>query len=66
MQNKKTQTLNLRLAPRTKAALREASAHANRSMGNLLEVLIFEYCETHGLSTPLRAEVRRSVPKKMR
>ena len=39
MQNNKTETLNLRLAPRTKAVLREASAHANRSMGNLLEVL---------------------------
>ena len=45
----KSETLNLRVSPLFKLALREAADHEHRSMVNMLEVLLGEYCERTGI-----------------
>lgn len=39
----KTETLNLRVSPDTKTALREVAEQERRSMANMVEVLVLEY-----------------------
>lgn len=41
----KSQTLNLRVSPTFKLALKEAAEFEQRSMVNMLEVLLSEYCD---------------------
>ena len=48
----KVATLNLRIDPALKEALREAAARDHRSIANLLEVLIRRHCEERGISIP--------------
>jgi len=48
----KTATLNLRIDPALKEALRIAALRDHRSIANLLEVLIRRHCEEHGISIP--------------
>jgi hypothetical protein len=48
----KTATLNLRIDPALKEALREAAAKDHRSIANLIEILIRRHCEEHGISIP--------------
>ena len=48
----RTATLNLRIDPALKEALREAAARDHRSIANLIEVLIRRHCEEHGISVP--------------
>jgi hypothetical protein len=48
----KTATLNLRIDPALKEALRVAALRDHRSIANLLEVLIRQHCEEHGISIP--------------
>ncbi|MEE4279107.1 MAG: hypothetical protein V2I82_11625 [Halieaceae bacterium] len=43
MQTYKTQTLTVRLTPETKAALREVASEEQRSLANMLEVMIRWY-----------------------
>ena len=45
MPPKKTTTLNLRIDPAIKEALREAAQRENRSVANMIEVLIRRHCE---------------------
>lgn len=45
----KSETLNLRVSPAFKLALKEAADHEHRSMVNMLEVLLGEYCDRKGL-----------------
>lgn len=47
----KTETLNLRVSPKLKAALQAAARREHRSMANMVEHLVFGYCEEHGLAT---------------
>jgi hypothetical protein len=44
MTAKKTTTLNLRIDPVLKEALRNASIRDHRSLANMVEVLILKYC----------------------
>lgn len=46
----KTETLNLRVSPRLKAALQAAARREHRSMANMVEFLVLAYCEEHGLT----------------
>lgn len=46
----KTETLNLRVSPALKAALQAAARREHRSMANMVEHLVLEYCEQHGLA----------------
>lgn len=48
----KSATLNLRIDPVLKEALREAAVRDHRSIANLIEVLIRRYCEESGISIP--------------
>jgi len=48
----KTATLNLRIDPNLKEALRIASIQEHRSIANMVEVMIREHCEQAGISIP--------------
>ena len=48
----KVATLNLRIDPALKEALRIAAADDHRSIANLVEVMIRRHCEEHGISIP--------------
>lgn len=52
----KSQTLNLRVSPSFKQILKEAADHEQRSMVNMLEVLLGDYCDRKGIAlTPQKA-----------
>lgn len=46
----KTATLTFRVDPGLKEALRAAAQHEHRSIANMVEVLILNYCEQHGIA----------------
>jgi len=48
----KSATLNLRIDPVLKEALREAAVRDHRSIANLIEVLIRRHCADLGISIP--------------
>ncbi len=52
----KNDTLNLRVAPSFKRALKAAADHEQRSMVNMLEVLVANYCESNHISIPSKSE----------
>lgn len=52
MSPRKTTTLNLRVDPAIKEALREAAHRENRSIANMVEVLIRRHCEFEGIAIP--------------
>jgi len=45
----KTQAVNFRMAPSVKELLRLAAQSERRTLSNMLEVLILDYCEHHGI-----------------
>lgn len=47
---KKVSTLNLRIEPELKEALRVAALREHRSIANMIEVLIRRHCEAAGIS----------------
>ena len=53
----KTATLNLRIDPGVKEALRLAAAKEHRSIANLIEVLVREHCERVGVHIPEQTEL---------
>ena len=54
----KSQTLNLRVSPSFKQTLKEAADHEQRSMVNMLEVLLGDYCDRKGIAlTPQKVPV---------
>jgi len=52
MPAQKTTTLNLRVDPVIKEAVREAAQRENRSIANMIEVLIRRHCEAEGIAIP--------------
>ncbi|EPO9974543.1 TPA: hypothetical protein ACKTGI_003120 [Pseudomonas aeruginosa] len=46
----KTATLTFRIQPGLKEALRAAADLEHRSIANMVEVLIRDYCERHGIA----------------
>ena len=50
MATNKTATLTFRIEPALKEALRSAAEHQHRSIANMVEVLIRDYCETNAIS----------------
>lgn len=48
----KTATLTFRIEPELKEALRTAATLEHRSIANMVEVLIRDYCERNGISIP--------------
>ncbi|CAN7333533.1 hypothetical protein [Rhizobacter sp. LjRoot28] len=49
MAAEKTIPVSFRVSPRFKVLLAAAAAREHRSMTNMLESLLFEYCEQHGV-----------------
>ena len=62
----KNETLNLRVSRSFKLALKEAAEHEQRSMVNMLEVLLGEHCERKGIGPAKRKGTPPSVHKKTR
>ena len=52
MTAKKTATLNLRIDPAIKDAIRVAAEKDHRSIANMVELLIREHCDRVGISIP--------------
>ena len=52
MPPKKDATLNLRIDPILKEAVREAALLDHRSIANLIELLIRQHCEEVGIPIP--------------
>jgi len=48
----KSETLNLRVSPTFKQVLKQAADHEQRSMVNMLEVLLGDYCDRNGIVSP--------------
>ena len=49
MARTKISTLNLRISPAMKQAVREAAAREHRSVANMVEVLIRRHCDETGI-----------------
>lgn len=52
MATTKSTTLTFRIEPRLKEALRTAAAREHRSIANMVEVLIRDYCGRNGIAIP--------------
>ena len=50
MATTKTATLTFRIDPGLKEALRAAAHQEHRSIANMVEVLIRDYCKAHGIA----------------
>ena len=57
MPAKKTSTMNLRVDPVIKEAMRIAANKEHRSIANMVELLIREYCERVGIRIPEQQEM---------
>lgn len=56
----KTATLTFRIDPGLKEALRIAADHEHRSVANMVEVLIRDYCDQHGIEVPPHEEAKNN------
>ena len=59
MARTKISTLNLRITPSLKAAVREAAEREHRSVANMVEVLIRRHCDESGIPIVERVVDRR-------
>jgi hypothetical protein len=53
----KTSTLNVRISPSLKEALRIAAIQDHRSISNLLEKMIINHCEVNGVTIPEQGDM---------
>lgn len=56
----KSETLNLRVSPTFKRVLKEVADHEQRSMVNMLEVLLGQYCDRKGIVDPGKKSTTRA------
>lgn len=56
----KTATLTFRIDPGLKEALRIAADQEHRSIANMVEVLIRDYCEQRGIAIPHSGEAKNN------
>jgi len=57
MAKTKVSTLNLRINPTVKEAVREAAALEHRSVANMVEVLIRRHCDQAGITIPEQSDL---------
>ncbi len=57
MARTKIATLNLRIDPGLKEAVREAADMEHRSVANMVEILIRRYCDEAGIVIPEQSEM---------
>lgn len=50
MTERKTDAINLRMAPATKELLRLAASKEHRTLSNMIDFLILDHCERNGIS----------------
>jgi len=62
MARTKISTLNLRIEPGVKKAVREAAAREHRSVANMVEMLIRRHCQQAGISIPEQDELFPGSP----
>ena len=55
MANLRSEVLNLRIAPGIKEALRVGAEREHRSLANMVEWLIMQYCERAGIPVPTQS-----------
>ena len=60
MATSKSATLTFRIEPGLKEALRIAADQEHRSIANMIEVLIRDYCEQRGIAIPLSEETKNN------
>lgn len=60
MAKAKTATLSLRIEPGLKGALRTAAEQEHRSIANMVEVMIREYCGRAGVAIAEQSPVART------
>lgn len=60
MAAEKTSTLTIRVAPGLKDALRRAAEREHRSLANMVEVMVRDYCTRHGVKVPQRESPSRA------
>jgi uncharacterized protein (DUF1778 family) len=58
---RKTEAVNLRMAPDVKELLRLAADREHRTLSNMLEVLVLQHCEQQGISLPAGRTRRRAT-----
>ena len=61
MARTKISTLNLRIDPNVKAAVRAAAEREHRSVANMVEVLIRRHCEQSGIPVNEAGKPRSKV-----
>ena len=57
MAKTKISTLNLRINPSIKDAVREAAMREHRSVANMVEVLIRRHCDQEGITIPEQSDL---------
>lgn len=57
---RKTEKLTIRIDPVVKESLRRAAEHDNRSIANLLEVLVLEHCRKIEIKNEAGKPARRA------
>ena len=57
MATTKTATVTFRIDPAVKEALRTAAAREHRSIANMVEVLIRDYCGRNGIAIPEQGDL---------
>lgn len=62
MAKTKIATLNLRIDPGLKSAVREAADREHRSVANMVEMLIRRHCDRAGIAIPETSEWSREKP----
>ena len=63
MATTKTTTLTFRIEPALKEALRGAAAREHRSIANMVEVLIRDWCGRNGIVIPEQDDLFDNAPK---
>jgi len=62
MLDAKTETLTIRITPAVKSALRTAATRDHRSLTNMVEVMIRDYCAREGIEIVEPAPEAPEVP----
>lgn len=62
MATAKTTTLTFRIEPSLKEALRNAAVREHRSIANMVEVLIRDYCGRNGITIPQQGTLFEETP----
>ena len=57
MSTKKVATMNMRVEPRIKDAVKKAADREHRSMANFIEFLILNYYEQAGIAIPNKQDI---------